>query len=155
MKNLLLFPYTFRPIGWVILILSFAIGLLGTVLEWEFDCLNWQVFAIHAGGILEKDVFLGWVKDNVTNEFLGLFLLFGLMLVGFSRVQHEDEYTLQMRYNALMWAAWTNCLLMVFTMVFFYGTSYWFCMLFNMYSVMTIYVLRFGYLLHKSKNQSL
>ncbi|MBK9106890.1 MAG: hypothetical protein IPM92_00545 [Saprospiraceae bacterium] len=66
-------------------------------------------------------------------------------------MKQEDEYTLQMRYNALMWAALASCILLIFTLFFFYGTGYFYCMIFNMFSIPSIYILRFSYLYRQSQ----
>ncbi|MBK8954598.1 MAG: hypothetical protein IPM34_03450 [Saprospiraceae bacterium] len=154
MKNLLIFPQSFRTPGWILFFCSFIAGIACLGFEWELDFLKLKTFAIYGDVLFGQDTWLGIIEDNLTLEFIGVFFVLGILFLGFSRMKQEDEYTLQMRYNALMWAALASCILLIFTMLFFYGSGYFYCMIFNMFSIPCIYILRFSYLYHQSQNNA-
>lgn len=151
MKNLLIFPYSYRTPGWILFICSFLAGIACLGFEWEWEVLKITTFAIYGDVLFGKDTWIGLIEDNLTLECIGVLFVLGILFLGFSRMQQEDEYTLQMRYNALMWAALASCILLIFTLLFFYGTGYFYCMIFNMFSIPSIYILRFSYLYRQSQ----
>ncbi len=154
MKSLLLFPAKFRPYGIVLMLLSMLFGLFCIFSNFEFEFLKLPVFAIYGDQLFGKDTVVSLFTDNLTLEFAGILYVLGLLLAGFSRLPQEDEFSLQIRYNALMWSTLISCLLLVATMLFFYGSGFFICMIFNMFWVPTIYVLRFHYLVYRFKNQA-
>lgn len=152
MKNLLIFPNSFRVPGWILFTTSFIAGVGSMYFEWEWEWLDVKTFAIYGDEIFGKDVWFGVIENNLTYELLGLGLAVGILFLGFSKMKQEDEFTLQMRYNALMWSALASCVLLIFTLIFFYGSGYFYCMIFNMFSIPSIYILRFSYLYRQSQN---
>ncbi len=153
MKSLLLFPVRFRLIGVWIMFLSMLFGMFCLFSNFEFSFLNLPMFAIYGDQLFGKDVLFSIFTDNLTLELFGILYVVGLLFAGFSRLPEEDEFSLQIRYNALMWSALISCILLIFTILFFYGSGFFICMIFNMFWVPTLYVLRFHYLVYRFKTQ--
>ncbi|MEI2694826.1 MAG: hypothetical protein V9E90_07140 [Saprospiraceae bacterium] len=154
MKILLFFPPWTRKLGWYLLIPSFLAGLYCIFTDFEVDFLKLPMFAIYQDQFMGQTSYFSLVEDNLTMELIGICYVLGLLFTGFSKLQIEDEFTIQMRYNALMWSTLMSCFLLGFTLLFFYGTGFFICMIFNMISIPTIYVLRFSYLIHRSNSSA-
>lgn len=148
MKDLLIFTNRYRMPGWFLFFTGLLSGGFCLFSGWEWDALNLKTFAIYGDELLGKSGWFTILKDNLTQELTGVIFVLGIVFLGFSRMKQEDEYTLQLRYNALMWSAFASCLLLIATLLFFYGSGYFYCMILNMFSIPCIYIFRFSYLYH-------
>lgn len=142
MQSIYLFPHRAKQIGWLLLIPGLVLGIL--VMYFDFEIPFLQIPMRSNPSLFEaKD-------ENFTNELAGLLLMAGLMLMAFSRRKEEDELTAHMRLDALLWAVYANSLVLVLCLLLVYGTNFFSVLVYNMYTVPVIYLLRFQYLLHKA-----
>jgi hypothetical protein len=74
----------------------------------------------------------------------------GAMLVAFSKEKTEDEFIVNIRLTSLLWALLVNNILLLIAFVFIYGTTFFSVMVYNMFTVLIIFILRFNYLLYKN-----
>ena len=72
------------------------------------------------------------------------------MFVGFSKEKREDEFIAKLRLSSLLWAVWVNYVLLLFAFLFVYGTSFLTVMIYNMFTVLIIFIVRFNYILYKN-----
>lgn len=152
MKTNLLFPYKSKRIG----LLLFLIGVVLTILFYNNspDILEINVLALVEGKLFGDTEYFSVIKNNVTDEIIGILLLVGLVLFGFSKEKFEDEHINSLRLNALIWAVYFNFLILLISFFTIYGMSFFVFMQINLFSVLLIFILRFRYLLWKS-NKSL
>jgi hypothetical protein len=155
MKTKILFPNQFKWVGWIILIPSAILGVLLLFSEFSFNFLeSIKVFAIYSDDFWGDDRIFGFIHDDLSNEVLGILCIAGAILVAFSKEKHEDEFIAKMRMESLVWAIYINYGVLIFCMVFFYGEAFYYVMIFNMFTILIIFICRFYYNLYRS-NKSL
>lgn len=154
MNNKLLLPHRFKTIGWVILIPVTILGIFATTSGYELDWLNMKVFAL-----FNDDLFFGseddsgsfrFITTNVTLTLIGALFIVGGMMVGFSREKNEDEFIANLRLSSLLWSVWVSYVLLFLAFIFVYGMSFFSVMVYNMFTVLIIFIIRFNYILWRS-----
>lgn len=152
MSSQLLLPNKFKIIGWCFLIPASIIGILFTMNDFNYEWINARVFALIADGpgTFSKDKYFTTITTNVTNTVVGAAFIIGAMLVGFSKEKKEDEFISELRLSSLLWAVWINYGLLLLAFLFVYGWSFITVMIYNMFTVLIIFLARFNYLLYKS-----
>lgn len=148
----LLLPNNFKRIGWIILIPSSIFGLLLTTGYLDSVLLKMPVFAVYSGGLLEDDVWFGFIRTDIPRTITGTAFITGALLVAFSKEKNEDEYIANLRLSSLMWAVVINYLVLLMCFLFVYGTGFLTIMMYNMFTILVIFILRFNYLLYRTAN---
>lgn len=149
MKNNLLLPHKYKRIGWFVLIPALVISLF--VLFLGYDALEWKatVFVLYSDEFMGESQSFAWINTNIVNTVLGVLLILGGLLVAFSKEKREDEYIASLRLTSLLWAVLLNSLLLLFAFLFFYGLIFINVMLFNMFTTLLIFIVRFNYVLYR------
>ncbi|HNU58322.1 MAG TPA: hypothetical protein PKI08_00065 [Aquaticitalea sp.] len=154
MKENYLFPYKFKKIGWLILIPSAIVGLIILIGEIEPDFLDFNVPAVLIDEIFEDKKLFGIVRNNILNEILGIFLIVSALLVAFSKEKTEDEYISKIRLESLVWAVYVNYGVLLVSFLFIYGLSFLWVMIFNMFTVLIFFIIRFNLKIIKLKKSA-
>lgn len=150
MKTQVLFPNQLKKIGWIILIPSAILGILILFEVVKFEFLdNAKMFAIFSKEV--NSTTLRLVHNNFSDEFFGILSIIGAVLVAFSKEKNEDEYIGKCRMESLVWATYVNYIILIFCMLFFFQLGFMYVMIFNMYTTLIFFILRFNFLLHQSK----
>lgn len=150
MSSKLLLPNKFKSLGWFILIPATIFGLFIIFTSFEADWLNTKVFAILTDQVLGKAESFSIVETNITNTLAGILFIIGAILVGFSKEKTEDEFIANIRLSSLLWAVYVNYILLFLAFIFIYGTAFFTVMVFNMFTVLIIFIVRFNYSLYKN-----
>ncbi|QZE12795.1 hypothetical protein K4L44_09360 [Halosquirtibacter laminarini] len=149
MKTNYLFSHRFKKIGWLLFIPSVVIGLLGLFDVLEIDILNVHVFGI------KNDIFskggIGILENNIADEIFGILSIIGLLMISFSKEKNEDEFISRNRLESLVWGTYMNYLVLILSMLFVYEFSFFYVMIFNMFTTLIIHISRFYYILYKNK----
>ncbi|CAL2084617.1 hypothetical protein LNI90_00325 [Tenacibaculum dicentrarchi] len=145
MKLDYLFPYKFKKTGWILFVSSVIIGLVSLIYEYEPNCLNFKVPAI----FIDENNKVGMVKNNILNEILGILIIISSLLVAFSREDIEDEYISKIRLESLVWAVYVNYGILLFSFLFIYDLSFLWVMIFNMFTVLLFFIIRFNWKIYK------
>lgn len=152
MKSRLLFSHKYKPLGWVLFLIG---AVLGTILMLnDFDIPNWEieVFPLIAEeGILSKNSAFEWSTNNIADEIASLLLIFGGVLVSFSKTKDEDEYISKIRMESLIWATYINYAVLILAILFVFDMSFFSVLIYNMFTLLFFFMLRFHYVLYKSK----
>lgn len=146
----LLLPNRFKKIGWPILILAAVAGIILSVLDFDAQWLKGTVFAIASDPIIGDDHFFSFIKTDLTNTLVGSLFIIGGLLVGFSREKKEDEFIANLRLTSLLWAVWVSYILLLIAFLFIYGGIFFSVMIYNMFTVLIIFIIRFNFLLYKN-----
>jgi len=155
MIHKLLLPNKYKKVGWFILIPATILGIILIFTDFEGMPLNTKVFAIVNNEILGKSQFFTFINTNITNTLVGILFIVGALLVGFSKEKNEDEFIANLRLSSLLWAVLINYILLLFSFAFIYGTAFLNVMLYNMFTVLIIFIARFNYVLYSnSKSMS-
>ncbi|GAA0758449.1 hypothetical protein [Psychroflexus lacisalsi] len=153
MKLNFLFPNEFKKIGWIILIPSAIIGLVTLIYNYEPTFLDFNVPAIFIDKFSlsdEKQLF-GTVSNNILNEILGILIIISSLLVAFSKENVEDEYISKIRLESLVWAVYFNYGILIFSFLLIYDFSFLWVMIFNMFTVLLFFIIRFNWQISKLK----
>ncbi len=148
----ILLPNRFKLIGWIMLIPSALLGFLLMLSDLESKlAINSKVFALYNDEILGDKNHFGIISTDITNTLVGVVFILGAMMVGFSKEKQEDEYIANLRLSSLMLAVWVNYVLLFLSFIFIYGMGFLHVMIYNMFTVLIIFIGRFNVILLKNK----
>ena len=155
MKLNFLFPSKFKRIGWFTLIPSAIIGLLILIYEYEPSFLDFNVPAIFVDELfsVNRKTFR-MVANNILNEILGVLIIISTFLVAFSKEKSEDEYISKIRFDSLAWAVYFNYAILILTVLFIYDFAFLWVMVFNMFTVLLFFIVRFNWQISKLKKSA-
>lgn len=151
MHKQLLLPYRFKKLGWILLVPFAIAGIYLHIADYEPNWITTKVFAIYHDTLFNKDNNFTFIETNITSTIVGIGFLLGCLLVAFSKERVEDEYIAGLRLSSLQWAVLVNYALLFFCFLFIYGMPFLTVMIYNMFTVLLIFIARFNYLLLKSK----
>ena len=153
METKFLLPYTYKNVGWILLAVSALVWIyLNATGQEELSFLEWSVFSIAGNYFLTDDSsFFTLIRANVTATLLGSLFLIGGLLVSFSREKMEDEFIAKLRLESFQWAFLVNYILLFLAFLFIYGMDFFYVMIYNMFTVLILFILRFRYLLYSHK----
>ena len=146
----LLLPSKYKTIRWIILIPAVIMGIIISLTGYEANWLNAKVFAIFNDEVFGKKEFFSFIHTDITNTIIGFLFILGGLLVSFSKEKNEDEYISKLRLSSLLWAVAVSYLLLLLAFVFVYGTAFLNVMIYNMFTVLIIFIIRFNYILYKN-----
>jgi hypothetical protein len=158
METRFLLPNKFKLIGWILLLPSAILGIIqifylsGSGLKF-FEA---SMFTICSGGFAPWDgspVILGFDKVNLTGTIIGILFILGAVMVAFAKEKHEDEFITKIRLESLLWATYINYAILLFSFLFFYGIGFMYVMIFNMFTIIILFIVRFNYILYRSAKQ--
>jgi hypothetical protein len=148
MKTIPLLPNIYKKIGWISLPLTLAFGLTVNYFEFYFD-------SFYIGDKQEDGLFSGLSTsiqgNNLSNELALSLFLFSLFLISFSKEKHEDEYVNHLRLTSLQWAVIFNTVILFLANWIFYMDNFFQVMMYNMFSTLVFYIIRFNILLYRTK----
>jgi hypothetical protein len=152
MKTKLLFPHPFRRVGWILS----GIGLL--LILW-IECIgnigflaNIPVFAVYNDiPLSHSSGFFKIISDDFQYELITLLLITGGMFIGFSKLKTEDEFSLKLRFESLLWATYVTFAFFLFSIIFIYGFAFLSIALYMLVIFLVIFTLRFYFVLYKAK----
>jgi hypothetical protein len=142
MQQSLLLSHRFKAIGLGILVPSFVSWLL-----WTFDLYDFPFLLTGKGAGIMDDSNYSYVEEII---FTGLAV--GLLMIAFAREKTEDEYIMTLRLQSLQWAVLANASLLLLANWMLYGENFLKVMVYNMLTVLIIFVIRFQYLLYRKKS---
>lgn len=93
-------------------------------------------------------------QDTVINIFIIGFAV-GLALIAFSREKQEDEMIQKLRLQALQWSVYVNYLVLILCSLLFYWLDFFNVLIFNMYTILVVFIIMFRWTLHRMNKESL
>ncbi len=81
---------------------------------------------------------------------MALAIIIGGLLVGFTKEKVEDEFIYKLRKDSLVWAIIFNYAVLIFTIIFVYSLTFFDVLVFNMFTPLIFFIVRFNFLKHKS-----
>jgi hypothetical protein len=154
MKPKFLFPNRYKRIGWMLLVPALILGISIVFFDYSFHFPDSRVFTIYSDRLGGDKTIMGFFDGNYFNTLVGILFLAGAILVAFSREKHEDEFIAKTRLESLVWAVYVNYAILALCMLFFFNLEFLLIMVFNMFTILIFFILRFYYLLYKT-NKSL
>jgi Ca2+-dependent lipid-binding protein len=99
--------------------------------------------------IMGEEFIFGTTRNNVLNEIIGVVLILSFLMAAFSKEKQEDELIAKIRLESLVWATYVNYAVLLFSMIFIYGISFLWVMIFNMFTILLFFIIRFNWQVHK------
>jgi L-asparagine transporter-like permease len=155
MKTHFLFPNKFKILGWILFIPSILTFMVASIFKLDIDkYLNIKVFAIYQESIGQKPGFFKIIEDSFSYELITILIILGGLFICFSKLKNEDEYTSKIRYESLVWATYFNYFLILFFTLFLYGMPFLNVIVYNVYTLLIFFMIRFHYLIYKLNKTS-
>ena len=136
MKSRYLLPHLYKKIGGILFLLFIALYLviqMGFNIKW----LNAENSNFSADGFADELIVTG--------------LVISLLMIAFSKEKNEDEYIATVRLESLQWGIYINYALLVVATWSFYGLNYFSVMVYNMFTPLLFFILRFHYVIIKNR----
>ena len=150
MNSRFLLPHKYRLTGWIILIPFLILGILSVHLDYE---IPWLGVRVSIPGSFGEGFFQDSDYENFTNEVAALGVLIGLLFIAFSREKIEDEYIAKLRLDSLLVAVLGNYLLLFLAIVLLYGFNFFYALVYNMYTVLILFIARFHWVKRGLKHE--
>ncbi len=144
-----LLPSRYKTIGLILLVPAVIAGIAASA-GYEANWLNAKVFTLFDTEIFGKSQWLKFVEANLTSTLAGALFIASAILVAFSKEKQEDEFIAKLRLSSLLWAVCVNYILLLLSFLFVYGVAFLTVMVYNMFTVLILFIIRFNYLLYKN-----
>jgi hypothetical protein len=164
MKTNFLLPHRYKKIGWILLapalVLWACLRWFNVSLPLDAKVLSlWPTkiaqLRAHSGadadGGASAHQLYAIVKNNLTDELTTILAIVALAMIAFSKEKIEDEYIAKIRLDSLLNATYVNYLILIFCILFFYEFSFLSVLIYNMFTLLIVFVVRYHYVLYKSK----
>ncbi|MBT8271750.1 MAG: hypothetical protein HKO90_02835 [Flavobacteriaceae bacterium] len=148
MKTNYLISNKYKPLGWVMFTLGIIGGVALMITDYDTDWLQLKVLSIYSGeSILSNDTgFFRIVENSIVDEIVSLFIILGGLVVGFSKEKIEDEFIYKLRKDSLVWALLFNYAILVLAIIFIYDFTFFDVLVFNMFTPLIFFIIRFNFL---------
>lgn len=148
MRHRLLLPNRFKLIGLLTLIPFLALGIAVRFFDFGFTFLSshsvWEITSSNISSHISD-------YQNYTDELALSGIIISLLLIAFTREKQEDEFISQLRLESLQWAVLINYVLLLAATWIVYQFAYIDVMMYNMLTVLLLFILRFHILLWKNR----
>ena len=153
MKTNYLLPNKYKTIGWILFIIGLIGGVIVYLSDYESDALTINVLSIYNEPFIGGDKgFFKLIENSIVDELAALAIIIGGLLVGFSKEKVEDEFIYKLRKDSLVWAIIFNYAVLIFAIIFVYDFTFFDVLVFNMFTPLIFFIVRFNFLKRKSSS---
>ncbi|WP_228850733.1 hypothetical protein [Aegicerativicinus sediminis] len=118
--------------------------------DYSMDFKEFKFFAIvGSDDMFSKREFFKWVENDPIDEILCLLVIIGGLIIAFSRQKVEDEFINKLRMDSLLWAILINYAILILAIIFVFDMAFFDVLIFNMFTTIVFYILRFHFLYRK------
>jgi hypothetical protein len=152
MKSRFLFPHKLKPFGWLLFSIGAILGIILLLNDIHYP--NWEIKVFPLVGeanFIFKYKAFEWHLNNIADETASILIIIGGILVAFSKTKDEDEYIAKIRMESLIWATYVNYIVLIFAILFVFDISFLSVLIYNMFTILLFFILRFHYVLYKSQ----
>lgn len=142
MKATNLLPHSVKRIGWIILLPALLLGIM--VMYFEFQIPGFEVVIPNSKAFFSD--------NNLTDEMVSIIVMVSLILIAFSEEKEEDEWVSKIRLESLQWSVYANYILLILAIVLVYDMYFFQALIYNMYTILIFFILRFYYVLRVKFN---
>lgn len=151
METNYLLPNKYKTIGWVLFIIGLIAGIVLFFSDYDTDALTVPVLSVFSDPIIgHDDRFFQIIENSIVDEIISVIIIIGGLLVGFSKEKVEDEFIYKLRKDSLVWAIIFNYAVLIVGILFIYDLSFFDVLIFNMFTPLVFFIIRFNFLKHKS-----
>ncbi|MCH2197182.1 MAG: hypothetical protein MK081_00230 [Flavobacteriales bacterium] len=153
MKTNFLLSNQYKRVGWFVFIPGLLLGIFFLIFQHNISLFDFNVFSIANQEILSDSDFLSFTENNILDEISSILIIIGGLLIAFSKEKSEDEYLSKIRLESLVWAMYVNYTILLLAIISFYGMTFLWILMFNMFTLLIFFLIRFNWVLYKSKRQ--
>lgn len=121
-----------------------VVMILNMYYEFGFSFL-WYRGSAWEPDVLDAHFLFSLHNHNFTGEVAAILLILGLLMIAFSRERVEDERTMKLRLESLLWAVYVNTGLILLAIMLTYGTLFLQMMVYNVCSTLVIFIARYSW----------
>jgi hypothetical protein len=147
-RNFLL-PGSFRFAGFLFLIAGTILGIARFYFGVKPDVLTFKIFAFYSSYIESK--YLQFIRNNMSEEIVGVLLLMGLFFIAFARDKVENELKDSLRNKAFYITAYLQLIFLVLSLLFTYGFAFVYMLMVNMMLPLAVFITIYRILLLNEK----
>lgn len=149
-----LFPNKLKNAGLIIFFIGIILGLLNIFIVQNPSFLDVKTLTILDKPIMGEMSYFKFTQNNMFDELIALMIILGGLISAFSKEKYEDEFIAKIRLDSLVWATYCNYFILIVSILFFYGLPFFWVLVFNMFTTLIIFLLKFNLTLSKlRKNQ--
>ncbi len=148
MKSRFLLPHAMKRLGLILFLPCLAIGTMAFYFDFQID--GFEVTIPYAKSYLGS----GPLENNLTDELASTLMLMCLFMIAFSEEKIEDEWVASVRLESLQWAVYLNYGLLAFAILFLYTDHFLQALIYNMYTILGFFIIRFNYVIRFRFNPS-
>ena len=154
MKTNYLLPNKYKTLGWLLLILGSVFGLILFFGGYENEPLKVKVLSIFNEFFLSpKEMeYFRIIENGIANELTCIAIILGGLIIGFSKEKVEDEFIYKLRKDSLVWAIIFNYIILIIAILFIFDFTFFHVLVFNMFTPLIFFIIRFNFLKLKSRS---
>lgn len=146
-----LLPHRFKKMGWFLLCFGLLLGVGMRFFGLDSDYFGrFSFIGIYSEEFFGAENFFTVVENGFLDEFTALLIIIGGILVGFCKTKVEDEFIQQMRWSSLVWSVYLNYGILLLAVLFIFGSPFMDVLLYNMFTILLFFIIRFHLLLRKA-----
>jgi len=151
-----LLPNQFKKIGWILFIFTTLFTIYYLCCDQEPALFNLKAFAFLTDDFFTNSTrtYFTVINDNIGNEIIGVFGILACLFIAFSKEKYEDEFVAKIRLDSLLWATYLNYIILLFAIIFIYGLPFFWVLIFNMYTILIVFIIRFNWMNYKLKKST-
>lgn len=151
MKTNYLLPNKYKTVGWILFILGLIGGIVITGTDYESKALSIKVLTIYDDSFLASDNgFFRIIDNSIVDELIAIAIIIGGLIVGFTKEKVEDEFIYKLRKDSLVWAIIANYIILLIAIIFVYNFTFFNVLVYNMFTPLLFFIVRFNFLKLKS-----
>ena len=149
-KGLLLLPNFFRLPGYILVVAGSVFGIMRFWFDIKPKFLTMRVYAVYSEYLGEK--YMHFIRDNMSEELVGVLLVVGIWLVALSRDRNETGEKATARNKAFYISAYVQIIFLLFSLLFTYGIAFIYMLMIYMILPPAIYYITFRILAGDNRN---
>ena len=151
MKTNYLFPNSFKNVSGIVFLLSLLGLIFVPIINKDAETIKLEInvfFFFFNEGLSTKR--LGGCSVDIFPEIIGVVLILSGIIFAFSTEKTEDEMVSKIRLESLVWATYVNYACLLFCILFIYGLPFFNIMVYNMFTLLLIFIIRFHWMLFQN-----
>ena len=148
-----LFPNRYKKLGWLLFIPGIIIGMAFLIYQSDINLFNIKAFALAEEALFSDNSFFSISENNFLDDISSILIIIGALLIAFSKEKFEDEFISKIRLESLVWATYINYAILTLAIIFVKDMTFFWVLVFNMFTLLVFFLVRFNWALYKSKNQ--
>ena len=150
MKTNYLLPNKYKTLGWILFCIGMVAGIIQVFSGYESYAITTKVFAIYGDPYIGDSSFFRVIYNSIVDEITCIAIIIGGLIIGFTKEKIEDEFVYKLRTESLVWAIIFNYAVLAFTVIFVYDLAFFHILVFNMFTPLIFFIIRFNFLKLKS-----